>query len=109
LIGGAAFFPTYTPDSDPCLASGSSQIYGLYYLTGTGHTDPIFGVDANGMANKSVNVGQGMASSMSVAIGGSPTGMTGICQSSNASFCLVKPKPPTTLWSQYLAWISLRA
>lgn len=109
LIGGAIFSPTYTPDNDPCLANGSSQIYGLYYLTGTGHTDPIFGVDANGMANKSVNVGQGMASSMSVAIGGSPTSMTGICQSSNASFCLVKPKPPTTLWSQYLAWISLRA
>ncbi len=109
LIGGAVFFPTFTPNNDPCVASGTSQIYGLYYLTGTGHTDPIFGVDANGMAKKTVSVGQGMASAMSIAIGGSPTGMTGICQSSTASFCLVKPKPPSTLWSQYMAWISQRA
>ncbi len=108
LIGGAAFFPTFTPSSDPCGGSGTSQIYGLYYLTGTGYTDPIFGTDANGMAIKSVSAGSGLASSMAVKVSSDPTGLTGIGQSSNASFFIVKPKPPATLWSQYLNWISQR-
>jgi type IV pilus assembly protein PilY1 len=108
LIGGAAFFPTFTPSSDICVATGTSQIYGLYYLTGTGYTDPIFGVDAAGKAVRSVSGGEGVASSVAIQIGASPTGMSGFFQSSNSAITKLSPKAPAALWSQFMAWIDQR-
>ncbi|HSB45374.1 MAG TPA: hypothetical protein VLD60_10200, partial [Nitrospira sp.] len=108
LIGGAVFFPTFTPSSDVCVAAGTSQIYGLYYLTGTGYPDPIFGVDASGQAVRAVNGGQGVASSVAIQIGSEPTGMSGYFQSSNSAINKITPKPPAMLWSQFMAWINQR-
>ncbi|HSF67649.1 MAG TPA: hypothetical protein VLA67_09495 [Nitrospiraceae bacterium] len=108
LIGGAAFFPTFTPNSDICVATGTSQIYGLYYLTGTGYTDPIFGVDAAGKSVRSVSAGEGVASSVAIQIGASPTGMAGFFQSSNSAISKLSPKAPSVLWSQFMAWIDQR-
>jgi len=108
LIGGAVFFPTFTPDRDPCVAQGNSSVYGLYYKTGTGHTDPIMGVDDNGMAKRSVEIGQGLASAVAIQITGDPSGMSGIVQTTDASLHPFKSKPPAVLWSQYLGWIAQR-
>jgi type IV pilus assembly protein PilY1 len=108
LIGGAVFFPTFTPSNDVCVATGTSQIYGLYYLTGTGYTDPIFGVNASGQAVRAVNGGQGVASSVAMQIGSEPTGMAGYFQSSNSAINKISPKPPQLLWSQFMAWINQR-
>lgn len=108
LIGGAVFFPTFTPDSDPCVALGDSKVYGLYYLTGTGHTDPIMGVDASGMAKKSIDIGHGLASAVAIQITGDPSGMSGIVQTTDASLHPFKSKPPAVLWSQYIGWIAQR-
>ena len=108
LIGGAVFFPTFTPTYDICVATGTSNLYGLYYQTGTGYTDPIFGVNAAGQAVTKVGLGEGLASSVAIQIGSEPTGMAGFIQSSNSSIIKVAPKPPSTLWSQYISWMNER-
>ena len=108
LISGAVFFPTFTPTFDICVATGTSNLYGLYYQTGTGYTDPIFGVDAAGKAVQKVSLGEGLASSVAIQIGSQPTGMAGFIQSSNSSIIKVQPKPPSSLWSQYISWVNER-
>jgi hypothetical protein len=90
------------------VATGTSQIFGLYYLTGTGYPDPIFGVDGSGKAVRAVNGGEGVASSVAIQIGSEPTGMAGFFQSSNSAINKVSPKPPSMLWSQFMAWIDQR-
>ncbi|HKY71066.1 MAG TPA: hypothetical protein VJL88_04045 [Nitrospira sp.] len=108
LIGGAVFFPTFVPKTDICIAAGDSYLYSMYYLTGTGYTDPIMGLDASGMSARRVGLGAGLASSVAIQIGSQPTGMAGFYQSSNSVVNKVQPKPPSTLWSQYISWMSHR-
>ena len=108
LIGGAVFFPTFTPNRDICVATGNSTLYAMYYLTGTGYTDPILGVDANGVSQRSTSIGEGLASSVAIQIGAQPTGMSGFYQSSNSVVSKVSPKPPSSIWSQYISWMSQR-
>jgi type IV pilus assembly protein PilY1 len=45
LLGGALTFTTYQPFDDECKPEGLSFLYGLYYQTGTGWYEPIFGTD----------------------------------------------------------------
>ncbi|MCP4747422.1 MAG: hypothetical protein GY874_14965, partial [Desulfobacteraceae bacterium] len=44
VFAGLTFFPVFTPEEDICGLGGSSNLYGLYYLTGTGYTKQIFQV-----------------------------------------------------------------
>ena len=108
LIGGAVFFPTFTPNNDICVSTGNSTLYSMYYLTGTGYTDPIMGVDASGFSKRSASLGEGLASSVAIQIGAQPTGMSGFYQSSNSVMSKITPKPPSSIWSQYISWISNR-
>jgi type IV pilus assembly protein PilY1 len=109
LVAGAVFFPTFIPSYDICVSTGTSNLYALYYLTGTGYTDPIIGVDAAGKAVTKVGMGQGLSSSVAIQIGSEPTGMAGFVQSSNSSIIKVSPKPPISLFSQYISWMSERS
>jgi hypothetical protein len=80
----------------------------MYYMTGTGYTDPIMGVDASGFSKRSASLGEGLASSVAIQIGAQPTGMSGFYQSSNSVMSKITPKPPSSIWSQYISWISNR-
>ncbi len=108
LIGGAVFFPTFTRTTTSVSSTGKSNLYTLYYLTGTGYTDPIIGVDASGYSRRSASLGEGLASSVAIQIGAQPTGMSGFYQSSNSVMSKITPKPPSSIWSQYISWISNR-
>jgi type IV pilus assembly protein PilY1 len=108
LIGGAIFFPTFTPNNDICVSTGNSSLYAMFYLTGTGYTDPIIGLDASGVSRRSVGIGEGLASAIAIQIGAQPTGMSGFYQSSNSVMSKVSPKAPLSVWSQYISWISNR-
>ncbi len=101
--------PTFTPNSDICIAAGNSNLYALYYKTGTAYTNPILGVDAAGVSNRAISLGEGLASSVAIQIGAQPTGMAGFYQSSNSVMGKVQPKPPAILWSQILSWIGQRS
>jgi type IV pilus assembly protein PilY1 len=109
LIGGALFMPTFTPNTDICVAAGSSNLYAMYYKTGTAYSDPILGVNGAGVSNRVISLGEGLASSVAIQIGAQPTGMAGFYQSSNSVMGKVAPKPPIVLWSQILSWIGQRA
>ena len=43
LLGGLVTFTSYLPDADVCQAEGNSNLYALYYLTGTAWTENVFG------------------------------------------------------------------
>lgn len=108
VISGVVFFPTFIPSTDICVAAGNSNLYGLFYLTGSAYTEPIFGVDGSGHSVKSLNLGEGLASQVAIQLGSQPTGMSGFYQSTNALTGKVTPKAPLSAWSQYVSWISRR-
>lgn len=41
LLGGAVFVPTYTPSQEPCKFGGTSNLFGLYFETGTAYYKPL--------------------------------------------------------------------
>jgi type IV pilus assembly protein PilY1 len=77
LFNGILLTPTYTPanlqektdakssDCNPIPVPGTSNLYGLDYLTGTAATSlaSVFGTDSSGHVSKSVSLGSGKASS----------------------------------------------
>ncbi|MGD8828265.1 MAG: PilC/PilY family type IV pilus protein, partial [Gammaproteobacteria bacterium] len=69
LLGESLLATAFTPDPDVCGNEGRSELYGLYYRTGTPRGDnPIFGT-VNNLAVRSVDLGVGMAASPSLAKG----------------------------------------
>jgi type IV pilus assembly protein PilY1 len=48
IYRGAVFFITFTPDdTDPCARGGLSNLYGVYYTSGTSTTLPLFDLTAD--------------------------------------------------------------
>jgi type IV pilus assembly protein PilY1 len=108
IIAGAVLFPTFIPTNDICVASGSSNLYALFYQTGSAYSVPIMGTDASGFSKKSVSLGEGLASQVSIQIGAAPTGVAGFYQTSGANIGKISPKTPLSAWSEYVSWISRR-
>lgn len=126
VIGGTAFFTTFTPVTDICSSAGNGNLYALFYLTGTASTSPILGTTSSGsssMATRSISIGSttGIASQMAVQIGSQGSGaggsttagagcqgrVTGLVQSSTGtltSTCINVGNP----WSRYISWINQR-
>ncbi len=75
LAGDVLTFTTYTPSDDPCVISGESQVYVLYYRTGTAYYLPIIGLDTSDMAGdnalvlKRSSLGQGMTITPNIHVG----------------------------------------
>jgi type IV pilus assembly protein PilY1 len=108
IIAGAVLFPTFIPTNDICVAAGNSNLYGLFYKTGSAYSEPIMGVNASGQSAKSVSLGQGLASSVAIQIGAAPTGVAGFYQTSGANIGKITPKTPLSAWSEYVSWINRR-
>jgi len=67
VIGSVFFGTAYSPDPDLCGASGLSQLYGVFYLTGTPSADTqVFGADSSSHLYNNVTLGYGLASSPSL-------------------------------------------
>ena len=99
---------TFIPTTDICVAAGNSNLYALFYKTGGAYSEPIMGVDASGHSNRSISLGQGLASSVAIQIGAAPTGVAGFYQTSGANIGKITPKTPLSAWSQYVSWVSRR-
>lgn len=126
LLGGTAFFPTFIPNSNICASTGNSNLYALFYLTGTAYSEAIIGTTASGsnqVVNRSVGLGVGLASQMSVQIGqagsggtgggggggqGCSGGVTGYVQSSTGAVVQPCTKPSGPAWSRYVSWVNQR-
>jgi type IV pilus assembly protein PilY1 len=124
LIGGTVFFPTFVPTNDFCASTGSSNLYALFYQTGTAAMTPVVGtttVGSNVNVTTKISLGIGMASSMSVQIGsqgaggqgtggggaGCSGGMTGAIQQSTGA--ATKPcMSAGDYYSKYVSWVHQR-
>ncbi len=70
VFGGILYFTSYLPPtgSDPCSLSGTSNLYGLNYITGGG------ALDSGGSKVRSTFIGNGMVMSPSISF--DPSGRT---------------------------------
>ena len=116
VLGGIAFFPTFLPSGDVCVAAGSSYLYALYYVTGGAYSSPIVGTTGQNINNK-ISLGEGLATTVAVHLGaqgdgstgaGSISGVKGCSQSSTGAINCVNAGTATGVASRYLSWISQR-
>jgi type IV pilus assembly protein PilY1 len=120
LIGGIAFFPSFTPDNNICAATGSSNLYALFYLTGSAYTESIIGTTASGsnqIVNRSMSLGTGLAAQMAIHLGsqgsgavggGCQGGMGGFINTSSGNIAQTCAKTAYSVRSRYVAWINQR-
>jgi hypothetical protein len=90
------------------VAAGNSNLYGLFYKTGSAYSSPIMGVDASGQSKRNVSLGEGLASQVAIQMGAAPTGVAGFYQTSGANINKITPSTPLSGWSEYVSWISRR-
>lgn len=105
LLAGIVLFPTFIPSTDICVAAGNSNLYALYYKTGGAYTIPVLGVNGTGQANRSISIGEGLASQVAVHLGAG--GATGVIQTSDSSLHSIGLNGLSSK-SQYLSWVSQR-
>ncbi|MGH7216511.1 MAG: hypothetical protein ACREIG_04675, partial [Nitrospiraceae bacterium] len=124
LIGGIAFFPSFIPDDNICSATGSSNLYALFYLTGSAYTESIIGKTASGsnqIVNRSMNLGTGLAAQMAIHLGsqgsgagggggggGCQSGMGGFINTSSGNIAQTCANTAYSVRSRYVAWINQR-
>ena len=72
LLGGILSFTTYVPSEDPCTFEGTSNLYALYYKTGTGYKKDIIGsvgVDGGKRSLTKLPLGKGLARTPTIHMG----------------------------------------
>lgn len=75
LAGDVLTFTTYVPSDDPCSIAGESQVYALYYRTGTAYTSSIIGLDTfdtvgdDSLVLKRTELGMGMTITPNIHVG----------------------------------------
>jgi len=125
LLGGTVFFTSFIPSTDMCQATGTGQLYAVYYLTGGPYTSSAIGSAASGsntLISKSLSLGQGLPTQMQLHIGAelplTPTGPTtpgdcagsrviGITQTSTGAAPITCVKPAKSFYSRMLTWRDL--
>src|SRR2546422_2775132 len=124
LLGGTVFFTTFVPTTVTSqasgIASGTAQLYAVYYLTGGPYPTSTFGTalpGSNALASKSISLGKGLPSQLSVQIGAQGTGaagtssssgcvsrVTGFYQTSIGVLVQVCGTPAHSAWSRIVSW-----
>jgi type IV pilus assembly protein PilY1 len=87
LLGGLLTFTTYQPYNDVCLSEGLSNLYGVYYQTGTGWYKPVFGtngITADGNTVAMLPLGHGLSKQPNLHVG-KKDGSTVFLQSSTGA------------------------
>ena len=99
LLGGTVFFTSFIPTTDIRQASGAvsgtvsgtAQLYAVFYLTGGPYPTSTFGTALPGsdaIASKSIALGKGVPSQLSVQIGAQGNGAAGTSSSSGCVSCV---------------------
>ncbi len=110
LIGGLLSFTTFIPSDDICVASGESNLWALYYKTGTAFYNGILGTTSqtvNGesleKASRKISLGQGLATSPSIHVG-REKGSVVFVQSSTGEIKRIEEENPLSTKSGRLSW-----
>jgi type IV pilus assembly protein PilY1 len=110
VIGGLAMWTTYIPGIDVCSNEGESNIYAVYYATGSGYTDYIF-KEQQEQESPSTTVGRvkrlgaGMPSSISAQVTASGTAK-GFVQQSTGTILEIESITPLSITSDVTGWKS---
>ncbi|MDF1580789.1 MAG: hypothetical protein P1P74_08440 [Desulfuromonadales bacterium] len=102
VLGGLVLFTTYTPVADTCSIFGNSKLYAVYYETGTAFNRSVVGVDSTtGEIFRSIDIGEGMPTSVGVAIGET---VSGFIQKSTGEIITIESEPALKVKSGPSSW-----
>lgn len=94
ILGGLVTFTTYEPYSDPCKSEGISNLYGVYFQTGTAWYENIFGtegLDIQGNVKDRLELGLGLTTTPNLHVGGAgDDGVTAFVQTSTGEIKVIK-------------------
>ncbi|MDO8547517.1 MAG: hypothetical protein Q7R68_09180, partial [Nitrospirales bacterium] len=88
LVGGTLFFTSFTPVNDICTASGTGQLYAVFYQTGGPYKDSAVGTTTAGgktLVKKRVSLGEGLPSQAAIQLGAQGSGTSGSSSSAGCS------------------------
>ncbi len=106
LFGDLTTFTSYKPSNDICTYEGSSNLYALYYLTGTAPIRSVlYSILEPSPTNnlKKISLGTGLVSKPSIHVG-TKDGSTAFVQSSDGSIIPVEEQNPGMTKSGRTAW-----
>lgn len=109
VFGGLVTWTTYIPGIDTCAFEGESNLYAVFYKTGTAFTKYVF-KEQKEQANPSStvarvkNLGKGMPSSVSAQITASGT-IKGFAQQSTGAIAELEADPAVKINSRLTGWV----
>ena len=112
VVGGLVVWPTFMPDAAACSLGGESNLYSVYYKTGSAYKDYTFEAQKEKVAASGtqeavarvIKAGEGMPSSVSVQVNKSG-GAKGFMQSSNGTIIEIQFDPPLMMITEPKAWL----
>ncbi|MHC1730198.1 MAG: pilus assembly protein [Syntrophobacteraceae bacterium] len=109
VFGDIVTFTTYIPSSDHCTYEGTSNLYGLYYKTGTAYKTSVLGLDSSDQSGgkskvlKSISLGRGLSVTPNLSTG-KGDGSTAFVQQSTGGIQDIKQANPGIVKSGFLSW-----
>ena len=106
VLGGLLTFSSYLPSTDPCALEGFSELYALYYQTGTAWRRPVFIRDGESdeFVEYRLRIGPGLAITPSLHVG-TESGATVFLQTSTGAIVsLEQPELPFTDYKAGREW-----
>ena len=106
LFGDVLTYTTYVPPLDPCITTGESYLYGLYYRTGTAYFKPILGSTTSGTTEtmiKRISIGPGLAITPNIHVG-EGDGTRAFVQKSTGEIIPIDQGNPGTIKSGVVTW-----
>jgi len=108
IIGGIVLFTTYKPTGDVCSIFGGSNLYALFYETGTAFSRPIVGTEVQNIGGedkevikKKASLGKGMPTSVGLAVGET---IMGFVQQSTGAIKQIEQEPGLNIRSGLTGW-----
>jgi type IV pilus assembly protein PilY1 len=112
LLGGVLTYTTYQPFDDVCRPEGLSFLYGVYFKTGTGWYEPIFGPDVGVTSDdppiviERLSIGRGLSKTPNLHVG-AQEGSTVLVQTSTGTIIKI-PQPNLPIQKQKTGRVSWR-
>ena len=114
ILGGVVFSPSFIPNDDICSYGGDSNLYGVYFETGTAYYEAIFsgdegteditvGSETKEKVEESISLGSGKSSSLGIHVG-SEEGAKGFIQQSTGAIVSESLNPPFEIKSSLRSW-----
>jgi type IV pilus assembly protein PilY1 len=109
LAGEVLTFTTFTPSDDVCASDGQSQLYALYYRTGTAYIRSIFGLnygvnspEGDPLVLKRRSLGSGMTTTPNIQVG--RQGVSVFIQTESGGIEELEQQTPGAVKSGKLVW-----